>query len=64
MCRLALEQVPLFAYQMQNPCPPGGVVLYHFGDSVTTLITTEQTGHRARIMELDPRYCDLIVKRW
>jgi 16S rRNA G966 N2-methylase RsmD len=42
----------------------GKVVLDLFGGSGTTLIVCEQTQRHARIMELDPAYCDVIVKRW
>jgi 16S rRNA G966 N2-methylase RsmD len=42
----------------------GKVVLDLFGGSGTTLIVCEQTGRSARLMELDPAYCDVIVKRW
>jgi len=40
------------------------VVLDLFGGSGSTLIACEKTGRNARLMELDPRYCDVIVKRW
>lgn len=39
-------------------------VLDLFGGSGTTLIACEKTGRTARLMELDPRYCDVIVRRW
>jgi DNA modification methylase len=39
-------------------------VLDLFGGSGSTLIACEKTGRQARLMELDPRYCDVIVKRW
>lgn len=42
----------------------GSVVLDLFGGSGSTLIACEKTGRQARLMELDPRYCDVIVKRW
>lgn len=42
----------------------GTVVLDLFGGSGTTLIVCEQTRRHARLMELDPAYCDVIVKRW
>lgn len=42
----------------------GDVVLDLFGGSGSTLIACEKTGRHARLMELDPRYCDVIVKRW
>ena len=42
----------------------GKVVLDLFGGSGTTLIACEKTSRHARLMELDPAYCDVIVKRW
>jgi DNA modification methylase len=39
-------------------------VLDLFGGSGSTLIACEKTGRHARLMELDPAYCDVIVKRW
>jgi hypothetical protein len=42
----------------------GKVVLDLFGGSGTTLIVCEQTQRHARLMELDPAYCDVIVRRW
>ena len=41
-----------------------GIVLDLFGGSGTTLIAAEKNGRVARLMELDPKYCDVIVKRW
>lgn len=40
------------------------VVLDCFGGSGSTMIACEKTGRKARLMELDPIYCDVIVKRW
>jgi DNA modification methylase len=40
------------------------VVLDLFGGSGSTLIACEKTGRHARMMELDPAYCDVIIKRW
>jgi DNA modification methylase len=42
----------------------GDVVLDLFGGSGTTLIAAEKTGRRARLMELDPKYADVIIRRW
>ncbi len=42
----------------------GSIVLDPFAGSGSTLIACERTGRRARLMELDPRYCDAIVRRW
>lgn len=40
------------------------IVLDLFGGSGSTLMACEKTGRKARLMELDPKYCDVIVKRW
>ena len=42
----------------------GDIVLDLFGGSGSTLIACEQLGRKCYMMELDPRYCDVIVKRW
>jgi DNA modification methylase len=42
----------------------GAVVLDLFGGSGSTLIACEKTDRESRLMELDPKYCDVIVKRW
>ena len=41
-----------------------GLVFDPFGGSGSTLIACEKTGRHARLMELDPKYCDVIIKRW
>jgi DNA modification methylase len=47
-----------------NSSENGHLVLDLFGGSGSTLIACEKTGRKARLMELDPAYCDVIVKRW
>jgi site-specific DNA-methyltransferase (adenine-specific) len=47
-----------------NSSMPGQIVLDLFGGSGSTLIAAQETGRHARLMELDPAYCDVIVKRW
>jgi site-specific DNA-methyltransferase (adenine-specific) len=59
-----MKPVALFEYQMLNNTKGGDIVLDSFGGSGTTLIAAEKNGRVARLMELDPRYCDVIVKRW
>ena len=59
-----MKPVALFEYQMLNNTKGGDVVLDSFGGSGTTLIAAEKNGRYARLMELDPKYCDVIVKRW
>lgn len=59
-----MKPVALFEYQMLNNTKGGDIVLDSFGGSGTTMIAAEKNGRHARLMELDPRYCDVIVKRW
>lgn len=59
-----MKPVALFEYQMLNNTKGGDIVLDSFGGSGTTLIAAEKNGRVARLMELDPRYVDVIVKRW
>lgn len=59
-----MKPVPLFAYQIQCSTKPGDIVYDSFGGSGTTLIACEQLQRKAMIMELDPRYVDVIIKRW
>jgi site-specific DNA-methyltransferase (adenine-specific) len=59
-----MKPVDLFQYQMANSTKPGDIVLDSFGGSGTTMIAAERINRHARLMELDPRYCDVIVKRW
>jgi DNA modification methylase len=47
-----------------NDQPGHRIVLDSFGGSGSTMIACEKTGREARLMELDPKYCDVIVKRW
>jgi DNA modification methylase len=44
--------------------PSKKVILDVFGGSGSTMIAAEKLGKQARLMELDPKYCDVIVKRW
>lgn|GEM_PF-150798 len=59
-----MKPVELIRYPIENSSEPGAVVLDLFGGSGSTLIACEQTGRRARLVELDPRYADVIVTRW
>lgn len=59
-----MKPVALFEYQLLNNTKGGDQVLDSFGGSGTTLIAAEKNGRIARIMELDPKYCDVIVTRW
>jgi DNA modification methylase len=59
-----MKPVELFQYQMANSTKQGDIVLDSFGGSGTALIAAERIHRKARLMELDPAYCDVIVKRW
>ena len=59
-----MKPVGLFGYQIQNSTKPGDIVLDTFGGSGTTIVACEQLHRKARIMELDPHYCDVIIARW
>lgn len=59
-----MKPVPLFAYQIQNSTKPGDLVFDSFGGSGTTLIACEQLERTCYMMELDPRYVDVIIRRW
>jgi site-specific DNA-methyltransferase (adenine-specific) len=59
-----MKPVALFEYQMLNNTKGGDIVLDSFGGSGTTMLAAEKNGRIAYVMELDPKYCDVIVKRW
>ena len=59
-----MKPVELFEYQMLNNTKGADIVLDSFGGSGTTIIAAEKHGRHARLMELDPKYCDVIIKRW
>jgi site-specific DNA-methyltransferase (adenine-specific) len=59
-----MKPVELFEYQMLNNTKGSDLVLDSFAGSGTTAIACEKHGRDARLMELDPKYCDVIVKRW
>ena len=59
-----MKPVDLFQYQMSNSSKPNHIILDTFGGSGTTLIAAERIQRQARLVELDPRYCDVIIKRW
>ena len=59
-----MKPVELFAYQVKNSTKTEDSVLDLFGGSGTTLIACEQLGRKCYMMELDPKYCDVIRKRY
>lgn len=64
MRHLTEKPVELAARAIEYSSRPGEHVLDLFGGSGSTLIACEQLGRKAFLMELDPLYCDVIVKRW
>lgn len=58
------KPVELIERALNNSSKKGDVVIDCFGGSGSTVIACEKTGRVARLMELDPKYCDVIVKRW
>jgi len=59
-----MKPVALFEYQMLNNTKGGDIVLDSFGGSGTTAIAAEMNGRVANLMELDPKYVDVIINRW
>lgn len=59
-----MKPVALFDYQIKNNTKGGDIVLDLFAGSGTTVVACEQNGRTAYVMEYDPKYCDVIVKRW
>ena len=59
-----MKPVELIEYCMGNSSTKGQIVLDSFLGSGSTLIAAEKTGRKCYGMELDPKYCDVIVKRW
>ena len=59
-----MKPVELFEYQMLNNTKGSDLVLDSFAGSGTTVIACQKHGRMARLMELDPKYCDVIIKRW
>ena len=60
----AVFPLAIAEHYIQNCSQKNDVILEFFGGTGTTLIACEKTGRINRSMELDPRYCDVIVKRW
>jgi DNA modification methylase len=59
-----MKPVALVERAIRNSSKSRDIVLDPFGGSGSTSIACEKTGHQARLVELDPRYCDVIVMRW
>jgi DNA modification methylase len=59
-----MKPVGILARAIKNSSKTGQVVLDPFGGSGSTLIAAEQTGRKSYLCELDPKYIDVIVKRY
>ena len=59
-----MKPLDLIGYLVQNSSKQNDVVLDLFGGSGSTLIACEQLNRRCFMTELDPKYCDVIIKRW
>ncbi len=59
-----MKPVELVERAIRNSSRPGDIVLDPFGGSGTTLIAAEKTGRIGWLIELDPKYVDVIVRRW
>jgi DNA modification methylase len=59
-----MKPVELVERAIRNSSRPGDVVFDTFGGSGTTMIAAHKSGRKARLIELDPKYVDVIVRRW
>jgi DNA modification methylase len=59
-----MKPVELVERAIRNNSKSRDTILDPFGGSGTTIIACEKTGRQARVIELDPKYCDVIVRRW
>jgi DNA modification methylase len=59
-----MKPVALMERAITNSSKPGDIVLDPFGGSGTTLMAAEHSKRRCRMIELDPKYIDTIIRRW
>ena len=59
-----MKPVELVERALRNSSKTRDTILDPFGGSGTTLIACERSGRQARLIELEPRYCDVIIRRW
>lgn len=59
-----MKPIDLLAYLIKNSSKENELILDLFGGSGSTLIAAEQTNRKCYMMELDPKYCDVIIRRW
>lgn len=60
----AQKPLAMVEFAIKNSCDKGENILDLFGGSGTTLIASEATDRTCYMMELDPKYCDVIIQRW
>lgn len=58
-----MKPIGLFGYQIENSSKQGDIVIDAFGGSGTAMVACEQLKRKARVIEFDPKYCDVIVNR-
>jgi DNA modification methylase len=58
-----MKPIGIFSYQITNSSKVGDIVIDAFGGSGTTMVACEQLNRKARIIEFDPKYCQVIVNR-
>ena len=58
-----MKPIGLFAYQIENSSKQGDIVIDAFGGSGTTMVACEQIKRKARVIEFDPKYCQVIIDR-
>jgi DNA modification methylase len=59
-----MKPIELVERALHNSSKTKDIVLDAFGGSGSTMIACEKTNRRARLIELDPKYADVIVRRW
>ena len=58
-----MKPIGLFGYQIKNSSKENDIVIDAFGGSGTTMVACEQLNRKARVVEYDPKYCDVIIRR-
>jgi DNA modification methylase len=58
-----MKPIGLFGYQIENSSKQGDIVIDAFGGSGTTMVACEQLKRKARVIEFDPKYCQVIIDR-
>jgi DNA modification methylase len=59
-----VKPVPMIMDAIRDTSRRGEIVLDAFGGSGSTLIAAEKTKRRARLIEFEPRYCEVTIRRW